>query len=163
MPTKRTRTSSETPRKAADPDRVDQSVLLDTLGYNCLQAYLCVLPAFVKRMAKFHLRPAEFSVLTVVKANPYLTQKRLSKTLRISPPNLATLLDRMEAKGLLQRQRNPHDKRSQMLVLTPEGLKTCNKAEAVARDADVTTMLTRSERAELLRLLQKVYLTPERT
>jgi DNA-binding MarR family transcriptional regulator len=157
MPTKPRMKSAKLVQQAAEAP-LDQSKLLKLLGYNCLQAYLCVVPMFVKRMAKYRLRPVEFTVLSLVKANPDINQKRLSQAIKVAPPNLATLLDRMEARGLLVRQRNPLDKRSQTLVLTPEGTNICVKAEKTASEAEVVTSLTDAERAELLRLLQKIFL-----
>jgi DNA-binding MarR family transcriptional regulator len=148
--------------KAENP--VNQQALLGLLGYNCLQAYLSLIPFTKKRLAKYSLRPVEFTVLSLIKANPDINQKRLGQTLNISPPNLATLLDRMESNRLLTRQRNPLDRRSQSLVLTPEGSSACAKAETALEKAEkghhlgINKALSNDERTELLRLLQKVFL-----
>ena len=87
-------------------------------------------------------------------------QKRLSNAIDVSPPNLATLLDRLEKRGLLVRQRNPLDKRSQTLVLTPDGVGMCIKAEKTASELErkATSALTDTEREQLLQLLQKLFL-----
>jgi DNA-binding MarR family transcriptional regulator len=137
---------------------LDQSLLLSLVGYNCKRAYLHIKPLFDKRMAKYDLRPVDFTVLSLLKANPNVTQKRLSAAINVSPPNLATLLDRLEQRGLVQRQRNPLDKRSQTLVLTEEGARLCDKAEKTASEleAAASSALTDAERAELIRLLQKI-------
>jgi DNA-binding MarR family transcriptional regulator len=140
-------------------EALDQSKLFGLVGYNLRHAYvLNVIPFFRKRMAKYHLKPVEYTILALVKANPNVNQKRLSQAINVSPPNLATLLDRLQTRKLLTRQRNPLDKRSQTLVLTPEGLRTCSKAEKTIEemDLDATTALTETERLELLRLLQKM-------
>ena len=139
---------------------LDQSSLLGLVGYNCRQAYLSIVPYFAKRMAKYDLRPADYSVITLINANPNITQKRLSQAINVSPPNLATLLDRLEKRGLVVRQRNPNDKRSQTLVLTAEGRNLCKKADKTVfeLETEATSMLSDAERAELLRLLQKIYL-----
>lgn len=142
---------------------LNQDLLLSLVGYNCRRAYLAVMPLFETRMAQYALRAADFSVLTLINANPNLTQRRLAQAVNVSPPNMATLLDRLEQRGLLLRQRNPLDKRSQTLVLTAEGAKTCARAEKTvsALEAEATGMLTDAERAQLLHLLQKVFLHDE--
>jgi DNA-binding MarR family transcriptional regulator len=58
------------------------------------------------------------------------------------------------------RQRNPLDKRSQTLVLTPEGARLCAKAEKTVAELeqDATSMLSVAEREQLLKLLQKIFL-----
>ena len=144
----------------AKEDPLDQSKLLALVGYNCRQAYLSIMPHFIKRMARYELRPVDYSVITLINANPNLTQKRLSQAINVSPPNLATLLDRLEERGLVMRQRNPNDKRSQTLVLTEEGRSLCKKADKTVFELEneATSMLSDAERAELLRLLQKIFL-----
>lgn len=140
---------------------LDQSVLLSLVGYNCRRAYINIMPTFHKRMAKFQLRPVDFTVLSLLKANPNITQKRMSQAINVSPPNLATLLDRLENRGLVIRQRNPLDKRSQTLVLTAEGMRMCVKAEktAVELETETTAALSDAERAQLMHLLQKIFLS----
>ena len=137
-----------------------QDVLLSLVGYNCRRAYLNILPLFAERMGQYELRTVDFSVLSLLKANPNIVQKRLAQAINVSPPNLGILLDRLEERGLLMRQRNPLDKRSQTLALTPEGSRLCAKAEKTASELelDATAMLTSAEREQLLGLLQKIFL-----
>jgi DNA-binding MarR family transcriptional regulator len=144
---------------AAPP--LDQSVLLSLVGYNCRRAYITIMPLFEKRMAKFELRPVDFTVLSLLKANPNINQKRLSKAINVSPPNLATLLDRLEQRDLVMRQRNPQDRRSQTLVLTAAGMRMCVKAEKTAAELEekATEALNDAERAQLIRLLQKIFIS----
>jgi DNA-binding MarR family transcriptional regulator len=140
-----------------------QDLLLSLVGYNCKRAYLSILPLFAQRMEAYDLRTVDFSVLSLLKANPNITQKRLSQAIQVSPPNLAILLDRLEERALVVRQRNPLDKRSQTLALTPAGARLCAKAEKTASELehDATAMLTIDEREQLLALLRKIFL-PER-
>jgi len=154
------KTASGADRQQAAEQPLDQSLLLGLLGYNFRRAYINIMPLFEKRMAKYQLRPVEFSVLSLLKANPDINQKRLSAGAHVSPPNLATLLNKLEERGLLQRQRSPQDRRSQTLALTPAGLSMCTKAEKTAIDLEVEAAagLTTAERTQLIKLLQKIYL-----
>ena len=127
------------------------------MGYCCLQAYLEIVPNIKKQLAKLQLRPVEYTVLSLIDSNPQINQKRLGQTIRVSPPNLATLLDKIQADGLIERQRNPHDRRSQILALTPKGKELYLKADVVASRADATPMLSESERQQLLGLLTKIF------
>ncbi len=145
--------------QAAADQPLDQSLLLGLVGYNCRRAYLAIMPHFDERMKKLALRAVDFSVLSILKANPNITQKRLSHAVHVSAPNLAILLDKLEQRGLVLRQRNPLDKRSQTLVLTNEGLKLCTKAEAAVSKSEqqALAMLSDSEQKHLLQLLQKIF------
>jgi DNA-binding MarR family transcriptional regulator len=144
---------------------LDQSLLLSLVGYNCRRAYLTIIPHFEERMKQFELRAVDFSVLSLLNANPNITQKRLSKAVNVSPPNLAILLDRLEERGLVMRQRNPLDKRSQTLVLTIVGSKLCAEAEKTVTELELkaTSMLSTKERADLVKLLQKIFLHDDDT
>lgn len=143
--------------KAHAADHIDQGGLIQSVGYCSLQAYLEVVPSIKKQLAKLHLRPVEYTVLSLINSNPYINQKRLGQTIRVSPPNLATLLDKMQSDGLIDRQRNPRDRRSQILALTQKGRDLFTKADHVATNADITPTLSEPERQQLLRLLLKVF------
>ena len=140
------------------PTPIDQSFLLSQLGYNCLQAYLKVTPAIKRLLAKYKLKPIEFTVLALVAENPLINQKRIGDTINVSPPNLATLLDRMQENGLLERQRNPRDKRSHIVALTPQGQALFEKTRKSVSGVDIPPSLNRDEYDLLIRLLQKVFL-----
>ncbi|WP_332851708.1 MarR family winged helix-turn-helix transcriptional regulator [Duganella sp. S19_KUP01_CR8] len=159
QPKKKKPTLIDAVQEAAEQP-LDQSMLLGLVGYNCRRAYINILPLFEKRMAKYELRPVDFSVLSLLKANPNINQKRLSDAVNVSPPNLAILLDKLQERGLLLRQRSPLDRRSQTLALTAAGLSMCAKAEKTASEleVDATSALTDAERAQLVKLLQKIYL-----
>jgi DNA-binding MarR family transcriptional regulator len=142
-----------------EADALDQGTLLRLVGYNCQQAYLNIFALFMQRMAQYELRPVDYTILTLANANPDLGLKRLAHAIKVSPPNLTPLLDRLEKRGLVVRKRNPADKRSQVLALTPEGKRLCEAADKAVFELEyeATAMLADDERAELLRLLQKIF------
>lgn len=147
------------PEQDIDADALDQGMLLRLVGYNCQRAYLNILPVFMQRMAQYDLRPVDYTILTLTNANPDLSQKRLAQAINVSPPNLTPLLDKLEKRGLLARTRNPADKRSQVLALTAQGKRLCDEADrqVFELESEATAMLSDEERAELLRLLQKIF------
>jgi DNA-binding MarR family transcriptional regulator len=158
MPTKKHEQFVNAVQEAADQP-LNQEVLLSLVGYNCRRAYLSIMPLFHERMDELDLRTVDFSVLSLLHANPNITQKRLSNAINVSPPNLAILLDRLENRGLLLRQRNPLDKRSQTLILTAEGTRLAAQAEQTVTtlEAEATSALSDAERTQLLKLLQKIF------
>jgi DNA-binding MarR family transcriptional regulator len=154
-------TRKRAPRVSApDEPPLDQGPLPDLIGYNCRRAYLNIATLFSQRMEKYALRPVDYTTITLVNTNPNITPKRLAQAINVSPPNLGPLLERLESRGLLERRPNPTDKRSQVLALTDEGRALCARADRTASqlEHEATSMLTDEERAELLRLLQKIYL-----
>ena len=160
MPRSAKSAAASSPPDGNNQPPLDQKPLLGLIGYNCRRAYLCIFEVFRERMATVDLRPVDYSVLVLVGANPRVNQKRLARALSIDPPNMATLLDHLEARKLVVRKRNPKDKRSQLLLLTPQGQKLCETAEAIVTklEIDATSALTKDERAQLNRLAQKIFL-----
>ena len=67
------------------------------LGYNTRRAALHIIGAFMQNMAEFDLRPAEFSVLSLIRHNPGITSAQLCATLGILPPNLVSLVGQLRS------------------------------------------------------------------
>jgi DNA-binding MarR family transcriptional regulator len=140
-------------------EQTDQSALLELVGYNIRRAYLVIQALFDKEMEKHDLRQAEFAVLSVVRGNPGINQRALADALAVAPPNLATLLDRLEARGLLARQRSTEDKRVQHVTLTTQGVRLYGRALKAAAVADGMALerLSEPEREQLKALLRKIF------
>jgi MarR family transcriptional regulator, organic hydroperoxide resistance regulator len=60
-----------------------------------------------------------------------LSVKDLSGLLQLDPGTLSPLLKRLEAAGLLRRERNPHDQRNLSLALTDKGKALRSEAEKI--------------------------------
>ena len=73
-------------------------------------------------------------------------------------PGITRLLDRLEAKKLVRRQRCPEDRRQVLCWLTPEGTSLIERLDEPVNAADATAMamLSQDEQKELIRLLDKV-------
>lgn len=130
------------------------------LGYNTRRASLHIIGAFMQNMAEFDLRPAEFSVLSLIRHNPGITSRQLCAALNILPPNLVVILKQFEKRGLIARKPHPTDGRAIGLSLTDKGDTLVAAAEEVSASSDLsaTQSLTAAERKTLTRLLQKIYL-----
>lgn len=130
------------------------------LGYNTRRAALHIIGAFMQNMAEFELRPAEFSVLSLIRHNPGITSRQLCAALNILPPNLVVILKQFEKRGLIARKPHPTDGRAIGLSLTEKGDTLVAAAEEVSASSDLssTQSLTAAERKTLTRLLQKIYL-----
>ena len=131
------------------------------LGYNTRRAALHIIGAFMQNMAEFDLRPAEFSVLSLIRHNPGITSRQLCAALNILPPNLVVILKQFEKRKLIARKPHPTDGRAIGLSLTPSGETLVARAEemSAASDLSATQSLSAAERKTLMRLLQKIYLT----
>jgi len=110
-------------------------------------------------MSAFALRPADFAVLSLLSANPGISQKQVARGIGVAPPNLAPVLERLEARQLLARQRSRRDGRIQTFSLTADGQALCTLAEEAALriESEAAGALSGDECKTLLRLLRKLY------
>src|SRR6266850_6020647 len=71
--------------------------------------------------AEFDLSPAQCHVLHLIEPGRPLPMSRLADTLSCDASNVTGLVDRLESRGLVQRQPSPQDRRVKVLQLTPTG------------------------------------------
>jgi DNA-binding MarR family transcriptional regulator len=105
-----------------------------------------------------HLTPRQFHLLGVLRDRGAMGQSELGLTTGTDPSILVTMLNPLEADGLISRKRDAHDRRRHLVILTAEGeqhLARAAEAQRAAEDA-LFTGLDGSERAQLRRLLLAV-------
>lgn len=73
-------------------------------------------------------------------------------------PGVTRLLDRLEAKGLVRRERCKHDRRQVLCHITPDGLALLASLDQPIEDADESALagLTKAETKTLIALLDKI-------
>jgi DNA-binding MarR family transcriptional regulator len=149
--------AAATEGKAADAE-LDQSRLTHLLGYAASRAAITMRKVFARHFEPLDLKVVEFSILMLVAANAEVNQKQLGRTLDVSAPNLAVMLDRMVARGWVERVRGTRDRRAMHIHLTTAGREFVQRAEQIAKtmEAPALQMLSVAERALLIELLMKV-------
>ena len=135
-----------------------QDFLLQQLGHCTRLAHAAVRPHYARHMATLDLKPSEFAVLSLLAANPGASQRQVADAVMISPPNMAALMERMHARGLLRRESDPADKRLSLLYLTAEGESLHARAAAQVEllEEQASSMLSSAEKQQLLALLRKM-------
>ena len=118
-------------REAPEPIReVSLGDLPDHLGFLVRRVQLWVFREFARELTRFDVTPAQYSVLTVVGANPGINQLAIASALAIERAGLGRLVERLEARNLLKRLPSTVDRRSYVLHLTPEGRKALARMRA---------------------------------
>lgn len=160
-----TRSSSRT----AEPAPAAAGEALDTRGVEHLLGYLLAIAEVPTRRVfqqaigePFGLRPVEFTLLVLLRDNGAASPKQLGPALRLPPPHVTTLLDRLAERGVLQRRRHPADGRAVQVVLTEAGHALADAAHAASRsmEDELLAVLTPSERMRLRALLLKLARVP---
>ena len=134
---------------------VDLDGLNAHLGYLIRRAQIWVFQDFIRTLAAIDIRPAQYSVLTLIDANPGLTQMALSKTLGIERARLVHLLNGLESRRLVERRSSKTDRRSHAMHLTAKGRGALVGIKALAQEHEqrLAERVGRKHHRQLLRIL----------
>ena len=152
-----------TPKRSARTEltpagQLEEAGLQKVLGYQLAQAAIVTDAIFFEHAGKpFNLRPVEYTVLTLIAENPGGSLVRLARALSVTPPNISTMVDRLETKGLVARSASEEDRRAQVLRVTAKGADLVRKAtQRIVQAEGEALPLTAGEQAILAELLHKV-------
>ncbi len=76
---------------------------------------------FLEETEAFGVTPVQFAALSAVQRQPQLDQRSLARTIGFDTSTIGGVIDRLEARGLMQRNASPDDRRVRLLTLTREG------------------------------------------
>jgi DNA-binding MarR family transcriptional regulator len=93
----------------------------------------------------------EYAILSILESDGPDSQLELARLLGKAPAVVVAAVDALEARGLVERARDPADRRRSRVTLTAAGAKTLRKADALADDA-VADLLAGLDADELLAL-----------
>ena len=104
------------------------------------------------------LHPYHHAVLAVLDEGSRETQGAIADALNYDRGQLVGLLDELEERGLVERQRDPTDRRRQSVRMTPEGKKALAKLRTLSLklENDFLSNLDESQRATLHGLLREL-------
>jgi DNA-binding MarR family transcriptional regulator len=113
---------------------------------------------FGERIAELDLTPPQTGLLRAVAVAPGQSQQALARLLGTPPSRLVALVDGLDERGLVERRRNPDDRRLHALHLTDAGRDTLRRIAEVsqAHNDEMCAALTAEERTTLTALLARI-------
>jgi DNA-binding MarR family transcriptional regulator len=107
--------------------------------------------------APFELSPVQCHVLHLIEPEEPIPMGRLAETLACDASNVTGLVDRLESRGLVERQPSAGDRRVKVLGLTPTGLRVRAQLlrQVTARPLPISR-LSADERRTLVKILAKL-------
>ncbi len=137
---------------------IDFGKLPDYLGYQVRQTQASVFRDFLRISRETGVTPGEFSLLTMIGANPGINQISLARVYQLDKSTLSYSINALEKRRLIRRTRSADDRRYYSLWLTDDGhsvlQSTTERVEEQERMMDAS--LKPGERDLLLDLLRKV-------
>jgi DNA-binding MarR family transcriptional regulator len=125
--------------------------LLLQVGFELVSAH------FAATVAALDLAPAQARALHELDVERPISMRELAERLKSDPSNLTGLIDRLEARGLVERRPDPTDRRVKGLALTPAGAQLREKLFAHLYKAPPAVAVLSEKDQRLLRdMLQRV-------
>jgi MarR family transcriptional regulator, lower aerobic nicotinate degradation pathway regulator len=104
------------------------------------------------------LHPYHYAIMLVLDEGSAETQGSIADALGYDRGQLVGLLDELEEQGLVERKRDPNDRRRHLVRMTTDGTKALRRLRALARrnEDEFLDPLSEDERAQLHTLLMRL-------
>jgi MarR family transcriptional regulator, lower aerobic nicotinate degradation pathway regulator len=132
--------------------------IYDRPGYLMRRAQQIAVAIFMEECAAFEITPVQYASLVAIREHPGVDATRLSALIAFDRSTLGDVLERLEAKGWIERSGSPEDKRIKVLRLSREGARMLRQVEpSVVRTQErILAPLRPEDRRRLMALLTQL-------
>lgn len=144
--------------KGGEPKAIAFGKLNGYLGYRLRLAQQADYADFARAVGDVDVSPGRFSLLTLIAANPGITQTDLSRAVNLDKSTLTPALDQLERRGLIERRRIPSDRRALAIHLSGEGhaLLAYMTEQVERHEVSLSALFTPAEKKQLIRYLARI-------
>ncbi len=148
--------AATTTAEDAAPEALDR--LYAAPGHLIRRCQQIAVAIFVDETRAFDLTPVQYAALFVVRAQPGVDQTRLVNLIALDRSTIGSVVERLEAKGLISRQAGTEDRRTKRLYPTDSGLALLAAVtDAVDRAQHrILAPLNAAERAQFMTMLARL-------
>ncbi len=142
----------------SDGGQLSLGGLEELLGFHLRRAHTAVYRDFARTLAKLDLTQRQFAVLELVSANPGTSQADMAATLALDRPAMMAVIDQLEERSLVLRERSRNDRRRQEIRLTTGGQALLTQALKLVRrhDARFQSRFGKAEAQALIGALKRI-------
>jgi DNA-binding MarR family transcriptional regulator len=137
-------------------ERPDLDVSSETLSDAFRSVARVLRQVSVESLARWDVTPSQSRAMRVLMRHGMMRLTELAEHLRIAPRSTTEVVDDLEAKGLIERGRDPKDRRATQVALTERGIQV-SRAIRAASGADTERVFDRlspADREHLTRILR---------
>lgn len=154
--------------KIQSPTQVEivrDDTLRQFLGYHLKRTSNAILADLAETLKPYDLRMLTYTALVLIVDNPGMRQYQLADAMDIERSNLVVLLDELERRDLIIREKVPTDRRAYALRATLPGNRLCQKAIAavVAHEKAILGATNPDKIEDLITLLREIRTQLSRT
>jgi DNA-binding MarR family transcriptional regulator len=127
-------------------------------GYYIRRLQQIAVAVFLQATEAHGVTPVQYAALNQVGQTPGTDQRSLARAIGLDTSTAASVIDRLEARGLLLRQASPEDRRVRLLQLTADGeaLLAAIRPDVLQAQEQMLNPLSDAERTEFMRMLRQV-------
>ena len=103
------------------PSPITMDAVYAAPGYLFRRMQQIAVSIFVEECRPFDLTPVQYAALVAIHTHPGIDATRLSAVIAFDRSTLGSVIERLEAKKLIDRKPSAEDKRVKLLVLTKAG------------------------------------------
>ncbi|GAA5047447.1 MarR family winged helix-turn-helix transcriptional regulator [Erythrobacter westpacificensis] len=129
------------------------------VGFHIRLAHGAVYRHFTETFAALGMTQKQVSVLWLVGANPGVAQIELGSRLRMDRATTMTIVNRLQERGYLRREKSSSDGRKQSLHLTDEGEQALQQAKQCIEEHEawLKSRFTADEVEKLVEMLSRIH------
>ncbi len=154
-----TQTEATLPNLESEAVRLDMDGLPDLLGFHLRLAQVAMYRDWIATLSPLDLTQKQGATMELIDANPGVSQVDLAATLGTDRATMMAMVDRLESRGLLRRERSEADRRRQHLHLTEAGEAVLAEAKALIaeHEARFKARFTEAELDALVSALRRIH------
>jgi len=115
------RVDPQYPPFAMSPAAPPEIALTELPGHYIRRLHQISVGIFMQEAEPWGVTPVQYAALQTVRNQPGVDQRSLARLIALDTSTIGGVIDRLEARGLLQRNAAPGDRRVRQLTLTPAG------------------------------------------
>lgn len=125
-------------------------------GHHIRRLQQIAVAIFLQETEACGITPVQYAALQAVANTPGIDQRTLAGTIGFDTSTIAGVIDRLEARGWMQRRASPTDRRVRLLEITTDGHRLLAQVlPGMLRAQDrMLAPLPEAERAEFMRMLR---------
>ena len=141
--------------ETSTPGGTVEAARAPTLLYLMKQVELAVRARLDELVRPAGLTALQYTAMTVLEGHPDLTSSHLARRSFVTAQSMSDMVATLESRGLIERHRDPADRRRLALALTPagRGLLARHRPQVDLLEAEMLADLSEPESLELRRLL----------
>ena len=143
----------------SDDKATDIGALDSVLGFHIRLAHGAVYRHFAETFAHLELTQKQVSVLWLVSDRPGIAQIDLGGRLQMDRATTMTIVNRLQGRDYLRRERSTSDARKQALFLTPAGERALSQAKHCINEHEawLKSRFSKEEIEKLVEMLARIH------